>query len=130
MTPACPAGPARHKRALVIVGLIVATAFSFWFFSRYPDLDHKAQMAQAASSIGDISPWPVVSVDAQSPFVTRWALTTLNWVHANLRGMSFGLAIAAMVLTLIGYFPNLRRGGGRGRTAPSVWPSACRSGCA
>jgi uncharacterized membrane protein YraQ (UPF0718 family) len=100
------------KRALVIVGLIVVTAFSFWFFSRYPDLDRKAQMAEAASSIGDISPWPVVSIDAQSHFLVRWALTTVNWVHANLRGMGFGLAIAAMVLTLINYFPNLRRGAG------------------
>ena len=35
------------RRALVIVGLIVVTAFSFWFFSRYPDLDRKAQMAEA-----------------------------------------------------------------------------------
>ena len=100
------------KRTLVIVGLIVATAFSFWFFSRYPDLDRKAQMAEAASSIGDISPWPVVSVDAQAHFLVRWVLTTVNWVHANLRGMGFGLALAAMVLTLIGYFPNLRRGAG------------------
>jgi uncharacterized membrane protein YraQ (UPF0718 family) len=102
----------RNKRTLIILGLIVVTAFSFWFFSRYPDLDRKAQMAAGASSIGDISPWPVVSVDAQAHFVKRWLLTTVNWVHANLRGMGFGIAIAAMVLTLIGYFPNLRRGKG------------------
>ncbi len=100
------------RRALVVIGLIVVTAFSFWFFSRYPDLDRKAQMAEAASHIGDISPWPVVSVDAQAHFVKRWALTTMNWVHANMRGMSFGIAIAAMVLTLLHYFPNLRRGAG------------------
>ena len=102
----------RTKRTLVIVALIAVTAFSFWFFSRYPDLDRKAQMAEAASSIGDISPWPVVSVDAQAHFVKRWVLTTVNWVHANMRGMSFGIAIAALVLTLINYFPTLRRGAG------------------
>lgn len=100
------------KRTIVIVSLIVVIAFSFWFFSRYPDLNRKAQMSEAASSIGDISPWPVVSVDANAPFVERWALTTLNWVHANMRGMSFGIAIAALLLTLINYFPNLRRGSG------------------
>lgn len=98
-----------RRRTLVVVALIVATAFSFWFFSRYPDLDRKAQMAEAASGIGDISPWPIVSVDADAPFLERWALTTLNWVHANMRGMTFGLAIAALVLTLVNYFPALRR---------------------
>ncbi len=100
------------KRTIVIIGLIIITALSFWSLSRYPDLNRKAQMAEAASSIGDISPWPVVSVDANAPFAERWALTTVNWVHANMRGMSFGIAIAAMVLTLINYFPNLRRGAG------------------
>lgn len=100
------------KRTIVVISLIVVTAFSFWFFSRYPDLNRKAQMAEAASGIGDISPWPIVSIDAQAPFIERWALTTVNWVHANMRGMTFGLAIAALVLTLVNYFPNLRRGNG------------------
>ncbi|MFZ2652816.1 MAG: permease, partial [Burkholderiaceae bacterium] len=100
------------RRALIIIGLMVVTAFSFWFFSRYPDLDRKAQMAQAGSSIGDISPWPVLNIDAQAPFVKRWAVTTVNWVHANMRGMGFGISIAAMMLTLFDYFPTLRRGAG------------------
>ncbi len=100
------------RRGIVVLALIIATAFSFWYFSRYPDLGRKAQMAEAVSSIGDISPWPIVSVDAHAPFLERWALTTLNWVHANMRGMTFGLAIAAMVLTLVNYFPTIRRGSG------------------
>jgi uncharacterized membrane protein YraQ (UPF0718 family) len=100
------------RRALAIVMLMAVTALSFWFFSRYPDLGRKAQMAEAASGIGDISPWPIVSVDMQAPFVKRWALTTVNWVHANMRGMGFGLAISAMVLTLLAYFPLVRRGPG------------------
>lgn len=41
------AAPAFHpaKRTAVIIALIVVTAFSFWFFSRYPDLDRWALAA-------------------------------------------------------------------------------------
>lgn len=101
----------RKKRGIVIVVLIVLTAAFFWTQSRYPDLNRKAMMAEAASPIGDVSPWPVIQVKSDAPFIEKWFYTTVNWAHANRKGMAFGIVIAALVLTLTSYFPLARRAG-------------------
>lgn len=99
----------RKKRALVIIALMIITALYFWTQSRYPDLNRKAAMAAASSAIGDVSRWPIVEVKSDAPFVEKWFYTTVNWAHANRKGMAFGITIAAMVLVLTSYFPLPRR---------------------
>lgn len=103
----------RTKRTLIIVTLMIVTALYFWTQSRYPDLNRKAAMAQASSEIGDVSPWPIIEVKSDAPFIEKWFYTTVNWAHANRKGMAFGITIAAMVLTLTSYFPLPRPGSGR-----------------
>jgi len=101
----------RKKRGVVIVVLIILAAAFFWTQSRYPDLNRKAMMAEASSPVGDVSPWPVIQVKSDAPFLEKWFYTTVNWAHANRKGMAFGIAIAALVLTLTSYFPLARRAG-------------------
>lgn len=43
----------------------------------------------------------VVEVDAHTPFLTRIVYTTVNWLYTNKQGMTFGLLVAALLMTLI-----------------------------
>jgi len=110
----------RKKRTIVIISLIVIAALIFWTQSRYPDLNRKAAMAEASSAIGDVSPWPVLVISADASFATKWFYTTVNWVDANKKGMTFGLLIAALILTLVQYYPPQRLGGRFKNTALGV----------
>ncbi|MFY7929563.1 MAG: hypothetical protein ACOVS5_11895, partial [Oligoflexus sp.] len=55
-------------RACLALACIVVLAFSFGYFSRYPDLNRKAMMAQDASVADTISMYPSMIVKADDAF--------------------------------------------------------------
>lgn len=95
-----------QKKRIVILSLIgVMTALSFWTQSRYPDLNAKAVMAQSGTVADTISARPILTVRPADPFAQRVLFTTVNWAHDNRKGMTFGVFIAAIFLTIAGLIP-------------------------
>jgi uncharacterized membrane protein YraQ (UPF0718 family) len=90
-------------RACLALACIVVLAFSFGYFSRYPDLNRKAMMAQDASVADTISMYPIMIVKADDAFWTKVGKTTVNWTHDNRRGMAFGITLGALFLALFRY---------------------------
>ncbi len=93
-----------HKLRLAIHVLVIALISTyFWTQSRYPDLNRKAMMAKNASVADTISMYPIFIVKPEHPTYQKIAYTTANWVNDNKKGMTFGVIIGAMFLSLIGY---------------------------
>ncbi len=110
------ASPYQKRFALALL-LIAVLAIQFWTQSRYPSLNEKAMMS------GAIQLEDPLSFEAHyplSPDMTVWkriGLSTLNWIHTNERGMTFGVLFGAAFLTLLGY---LQRFSFTGRFANSL----------
>jgi uncharacterized membrane protein YraQ (UPF0718 family) len=95
---------ATHKKRVLLIALLLAgIGGSFGYFSRYPDLNHKALMAEKATVADTISMWPILKVKSYDPLWKKIAYTTVNWAHDNRKGMVFGLVIAALLATLFTY---------------------------
>ena len=86
--------------ALVLLAILTVT---FWMTSRYPDLDDKALMGGAIVLEDPLSFEALIPVTADQPVVHRIAFTTLNWFDTNRNGMTFGVLLGAVFLTLLGY---------------------------
>lgn len=89
------------KRAFVIACLLLAISFTFGYVSRYPDLNHKALVAESATVADTIAMWPILKVKAYDPLWKKIAYTTINWCNDNKKGMAFGLVIASLLATLM-----------------------------
>ncbi len=97
--------------------LICVLAYLFWTGSRYPALDEKAMMSgaiQLEDSLSFEAKYPL-NPDMALPEQIFWS--TLNWIHTNKKGMTFGVLFAAAFLTIT---PYLRRRSFRGGFANSV----------
>lgn len=86
--------------ALALVGVI---AFLFWTQSRYPSLDEKAMMSGAIQLEDPLSFEAMVPLLPEHSTIQRIAITTLNWIKTNQKGMTFGVLFAAAFLTMLGY---------------------------
>jgi uncharacterized membrane protein YraQ (UPF0718 family) len=90
--------------ALVAVLIVLVVAF-FWLWSRYPAIDEKAAMA------GDTLLEDVLSFEAKlpvrdtDPLWQQIAFSTLNWSYTNKEGMTFGVVLAALILTFLRLTP-------------------------
>jgi uncharacterized membrane protein YraQ (UPF0718 family) len=91
------------KRAVLALTSIAALAFSFGYFSRYPDLNRKAVLAEKATVSDTLSMFPILPVRLTDPLWKQVAFTTVNWAHDNRRGMAFGIAMGALFLALFRY---------------------------
>src|SRR5262249_22931939 len=96
--------------------LAVALAFYFWTQSRYPQLNQKAVMVHAAKVSDVLSTWPTIEVRPEYHFTRRVAYSTVNWILENRKGMTFGVLMGALFLTLFGYT--------RGRTRSNSYLNA------
>lgn len=83
--------------------LILTVCISFWVGSRYPALNEKAMMASHASVADTISMWPVLKVQESDPMWKKIAYTSVNWANDNKKGMSFGVVLGGLFLTLLSY---------------------------
>ncbi|MGQ0504059.1 MAG: FG-GAP-like repeat-containing protein [Myxococcaceae bacterium] len=91
------------KRAAVALVAVIALVFSFELFSRYPDLNRKALMAESGTVADTISMFPILPVKGNDPFWKKVAFTTVNWAHDNRRGMAFGIVLGALLFSLFRY---------------------------
>ena len=94
-----------NKRILFVIAVIVVTAVTFWSGTRYPSLDEKALMGDAARLEDPLSFEASIQIQPNDGTLERVAYTTINWIETNLEGMAFGLMIGACLLTLIGLVP-------------------------
>ena len=91
------------KRLIFVTLLIIMVTSSFWLGSRYPALDEKAMMATSATVADTIAAFPILEVKSEYPFWKKTAYTTVNWVNDNKKGMTFGVILGGLFLTLISY---------------------------
>lgn len=84
----------RNKRLIVMLGLTLVAVLAFWLGSRYPDLSVKAEVGpdMILDGLGFDVLFPVAPDDS---LVVQTGKRTANWLKTNLRGMLFGLLIAA-----------------------------------
>ncbi len=91
------------KRVFFIICLLLSIGISFGYFSRYPDLNHKALMAEKATVADTIAMWPILKIKAYDPTWKKIAYTTINWCNDNKKGMAFGLIIASLLAAMMNY---------------------------
>jgi len=93
----------RHKRLFILGLTTLIGILLFWLGARYPDLDRKALMAQSASVADTLSPWPLFIIDEAMPLIQKVLYSTVNWSYANWQGMTFGILLGAVLLTMFRY---------------------------
>ncbi len=97
----------QNRKATILIVFIVCVSIGFWSISRYPQLSMKSNVMHrgAISETGMIQGKITHTINRdESTDITlakRIYNTTLNWIFANWRGMSFGLVIGAGFLTLL-----------------------------
>ncbi|AZV80614.1 hypothetical protein EBB79_21840 (plasmid) [Parasedimentitalea marina] len=101
--------PKRVFLALLILG---ALAFLFWTGSRYPALSEKAIMSGAIQLEDPLSFEAWFPLEADMVLWQRVFYSTLNWLHTNQQGMTFGILFAAGFMTLLAYLPRKSFQGG------------------
>lgn len=77
----------------------------FWFGSRYPQLFHKAEDMghhQLASFIWNSE---LLKLSTIAGFIERWWVSFVNWIWSMRFGMSFGLALGALLHTVFEFYP-------------------------
>ena len=93
--------PMKLKRLAVIAFLTLAVMVYFWTVSRYPDLGVKTEVGpdMILDGLGFDVVYPVESGDS---YPLQAAKRTVNWMKTNLKGMIFGLFVAAAFQSLLG----------------------------
>ncbi len=76
----------------------------FWVESRYPALNEKALMANDNKVSDLITTFPVYEIKPEYSYVKKVSLSTVNWIYENKKGMTAGVFLGAIFLTLFGYF--------------------------
>ncbi len=105
------------KRFFLALLLVAVIAVQFWTQSRYPSLNEKAMMSGAIQLEDPLSFEAHYEIRDEYPVWKKIGLSTLNWVHTNERGMTFGVLFGGAFLTMLGY---LRRRSFKGRFANSL----------
>ena len=88
---------------MLAMGAIILCVF--WFGSRYPQLFHKAEDMghhQLASFIWNSE---LLKLSATAGFIERWWVSFVNWIWSMRFGMSFGLALGALLHTIFEFYP-------------------------
>lgn len=104
-------GLLRHKHFIVTLVAIGVIAAAFWGGSRYPALNEKAGMGGDTILEDPLSFEAWLPIQATDPPLQRVVVTTLNWVHTNRQGMTFGILLAAALMTLFALLRNSDVGG-------------------
>jgi uncharacterized membrane protein YraQ (UPF0718 family) len=77
----------------------------FWFGSRYPQLFHKAEDMGHHELVSYIYNAELIKASVQAGFVERWWVSFVNWIWSMRIGMSFGLALGALLHTVFEFYP-------------------------
>ncbi|MGB1109751.1 MAG: FG-GAP-like repeat-containing protein, partial [Gammaproteobacteria bacterium] len=90
----------RTREFILIILVIIAMALYFWTQSRYPSLNEKAMMG-GSMSISAIGFNVAVAVTPDDPILWQIYGNTVNWMLTNKQGMTFGVAFAAALMSLL-----------------------------
>lgn len=90
-----------NKRMFLLALLIIGLALQFWSGSRYPSLNEKAIMGGQTNLEGSLSFEATILVQEGDPLYVEIGKETVNWIMTNRRGMTFGVLMAAAVLTML-----------------------------
>jgi len=93
----------RGARFLIAAALLITVVALFWTSSRYPSLDDKALMGGAIHLEDPLSFEAVIPVEPDFPIWKKVVFTTINWIDTNRQGMTFGIIMGALLLTLLRY---------------------------
>ncbi|SMX40825.1 FG-GAP-like repeat-containing protein [Maliponia aquimaris] len=104
-------------RLALASAIVIVLAYLFWTGSRYPSLDEKAVMSGAITLEDPLGFEAVYPLTADMTVLERMVYSTLNWIHTNKKGMTFGVLFAAAFLTAA---PYVRRRSFRGGFANSL----------
>ncbi|HUR41430.1 MAG TPA: FG-GAP-like repeat-containing protein [Verrucomicrobiae bacterium] len=110
MTTVAAPRPAFDWRIPILAALIAALCAVFWLDSRYPSLQGKASAdpdEALATPLGFEKHWP--EPGAHEP-VKHVLWSAAEWAITNKQGMTFGLLLAAGLLTLVPLVPAARGG--------------------
>ena len=77
----------------------------FWFGSRYPQLFEKAGHINTLSPYSFIYSSELISLVTQHGFWSRVFAIFINWIWSMRIGMTFGLAMGALLHTLFEFYP-------------------------
>ncbi len=91
----------RDKRFIITLLLTLTIAAIFWTGQRYPSLNEKAMMGGDIVIEDPLGFRPFLAIDPSALFWKRVLITTVNWVHTNRHGMTFGLLMAAALTCLL-----------------------------
>lgn len=84
--------------AAVILGV-------FWFGSRYPQLFEKAAHIKTLTPHSFINSLELIVMADQHTFISRVFASFINWIWSMKIGMTFGLAMGALLHTLFEFYP-------------------------
>ena len=84
--------------AVIILGL-------FWFGSRYPQLLEKAAHINTLTPHSFINSSELIPLATQHGFWSRVFASFINWIWSMRIGMTFGLAMGALLHTLFEFYP-------------------------
>ena len=95
-----------YKKRIFIIGVLIAILLGvFWLDSRYPAIDEKAAMA-GETVMGDVLSFEAAfKSEADDPLLLKIGHSTVNWVLTNRQGMTFGVLLATLILTLLQTVP-------------------------
>jgi uncharacterized membrane protein YraQ (UPF0718 family) len=96
------------RNTTIAVVLTLSIAGYFWVDSRYPSLLKKYDSGTHVKVLGAISFDAVYTVDRAMPLTQRVWRTSVNWLHANEIGMTFGFLFGAAALALLATIPRRR----------------------
>ena len=97
-----PTAPLSRKQFFLALLILGTLAYLFWTGSRYPALNEKLMMSGAIQLEDPLSFEAHFPLTAAMGTLERIFYSTLNWLHTNRQGMTFGILFAAGFMTLLG----------------------------
>ena len=88
----------------LIIFAVVILGF-FWFGSRYPQLLEKAAHINTLTPHSFINSSELIPMATQHGFLSRVFASFINWIWSMRIGMTFGLAMGALLHTLFEFYP-------------------------
>jgi uncharacterized membrane protein YraQ (UPF0718 family) len=88
----------------LIIFAVIILGF-FWFGSRYPQLLEKAAHINTLTPHSFINSLELIPMATQHGFLSRVFASFINWIWSMKIGMTFGLAMGALLHTLFEFYP-------------------------
>lgn len=88
------------KRPLITIIALLGILLTFWLGSRYPALDLKAVNGPDQLLADQLGFDAIVTITDQDSVYYKIGATTINWIDNNKKGMTFGLLLAAGLLSM------------------------------